>query len=60
MTTPAPAQRKASAVLDCPPAHVGRCARCHQPCHRYGFGGNPLRSTCRETVEAARPKRKPS
>ncbi|MFB6528699.1 hypothetical protein [Streptomyces sp. NPDC056399] len=26
----------------CPPPLLGRCARCHAACHRYGFGGNPL------------------
>ncbi|MFF3843468.1 hypothetical protein [Streptomyces sp. NPDC001930] len=26
----------------CPPPLLGHCARCQAPCHRYGFGGNPL------------------
>lgn len=54
MTTPAPTQRQRSTALNCPPAHVGLCAGCHHPCHRYGFGGNPLCTTCRDVVEAAR------
>ncbi|MGW7196180.1 hypothetical protein [Streptomyces chryseus] len=58
MSTPA-AQSAASAVLACAPAHKGLCARCHRPCHRYGVGGNPLCTTCREIVESARRKKKP-
>ncbi|MFC8008709.1 hypothetical protein [Streptomyces cinereoruber] len=38
----------------CPPSLLGRCSRCHAPCHRYGHGGNPLCQSCRATVEAAR------
>ncbi|MFC8538025.1 hypothetical protein ACFUJY_29495 [Streptomyces sp. NPDC057249] len=56
MTTPTPTKK--STALTCPPSQVGLCARCQQPCHRYGFGGNPLCVTCRSAVEAAR-SRKP-
>ena len=51
MTTPT-APRPAPPT--CPSDQVGRCARCQQPCHRYGVGGNPLCALCRAEVEAAR------
>lgn len=50
MTAPAP---RPSAPLSCPSDQVGRCARCHQPCHRFGYGGNPLCLGCLEPVRAA-------
>lgn len=30
-----------------PADETGYCARCRQPCHRYGTGGNPLCTGCR-------------
>jgi hypothetical protein len=39
MTAPAPRNLPANM---CPPQLLGRCARWQEPCHRYGFGGNPL------------------
>ncbi|WP_158721435.1 hypothetical protein [Streptomyces sp. NRRL S-241] len=30
------------------PSQTGPCARCHTPTCRYGHGGNPLCSTCRQ------------
>ena len=55
MTTTPPAPR--SAPLTCPSDQVGRCARCQQPCHRYGVGGNPLCRAHFAQVEAARAKK---
>ncbi|TBO60212.1 hypothetical protein EYS09_07890 [Streptomyces kasugaensis] len=46
--------------LLCPSDQVGRCARCQQPCHRYGVGANPLCQTCRQAVETARQQQKTS
>ncbi|MBG0818201.1 toprim domain-containing protein [Planomonospora sp. ID82291] len=31
---------------------TGPCIRCHQPCQRYGDGGNALCSTCRQASAA--------
>lgn len=46
-----------TAPLTCRSDQVGRCARCQQPCHRYGHGGNPLCRACFALVEAARTKK---
>lgn len=33
-----------------PKTETGRCARCSQPCHRYGIGGSPLCERCAPQV----------
>ncbi|MEU9233468.1 hypothetical protein [Streptomyces subrutilus] len=33
------------------PSHTGPCARCHQPCWRYGAGGSPLCERCKAARE---------
>lgn len=57
MSTPPPPQRNAAVALACPSDQVGSCARCYQPCHRYGYGGNPLCRACFAEVDAARTKK---
>ncbi|MFI6686677.1 hypothetical protein [Streptomyces sp. NPDC050485] len=42
-----PADRPAP-PLTCPPAHIGPCAICRRPCHRYG--GRGASSLCRECL----------
>ncbi|WP_267894101.1 hypothetical protein [Streptomyces sp. CB02613] len=34
---------------------TGPCARCRQPTHRYGHGGNPLCAKCRAELPAKKP-----
>ncbi|MEQ4608510.1 hypothetical protein ACFWGE_30225 [Streptomyces bacillaris] len=34
---------------------TGPCARCQQPTHRYGHGGNPLCKVCREQLPVKKP-----
>ncbi|MFI6771154.1 hypothetical protein [Streptomyces sp. NPDC050355] len=50
MTTPA------RPPLLCPSDQVGRCARCQQPCHRYGAGANPLCTVCLAKVREGQQK----
>ncbi|MFF9483045.1 hypothetical protein [Streptomyces sp. NPDC014733] len=49
MSTPA----SRAAVLACRSDQVGRCARCQNPCQRYGAGGNPLCQDCLAEVREA-------
>ncbi|NUQ95854.1 MAG: hypothetical protein HOY79_04595 [Streptomyces sp.] len=42
---------------ECPPALVGPCQGCQQPCHRYGMGGNPLCAVCLPPVRALQAKK---
>ncbi|RSO40603.1 hypothetical protein DMH15_14685 [Streptomyces sp. WAC 06725] len=56
MTMPTP---RPSAALTCRSDQVGRCARCQQPCHRYGYGGNPLCVRCLAPVRATHGKPMP-
>ncbi|MFK0230855.1 hypothetical protein ACIQUL_34380 [Streptomyces sp. NPDC090303] len=44
----------------CPPQTLARCARCFAPCHRYGWGGNPLcQQHQREVAAMTKPKHPP-
>ena len=54
MSTPTAADRPKPPAPECAPSQVGLCARCQNPCHRYGYGGNPLCVLCRRDVEAGR------
>lgn len=52
MSTPTvAADRPKPPAPECAPAQVGLCAKCQQPCHRYGHGGNPLCVLCRKELE---------
>ncbi len=46
MTSPAPTTRPQVATWS--PSQTGPCARCHQPCARYGAPANPLCLSCKQ------------
>ncbi|MFD9572670.1 hypothetical protein ACFWBI_22845 [Streptomyces sp. NPDC059982] len=53
MTTPTSTRPPA---LACAPSQIGPCAKCRQPCCRYGVGANSLCVPCRTALQQAQQK----
>lgn len=57
MTSPTPPAEQPQAgghrpVVTLAPSQTGPCAKCHQPCARYGAPANPLCPACKAARQA--------
>lgn len=52
----APVTPARAPALTCAPSQIGPCAKCRQPCCRYGVGANSLCVPCRAALPASREK----